>query len=390
MDLLTFYRLAIGTLAIGAGMTFWEHRSNPKRSKSLRILAGGFAMLAIGCTVVLFRGVVSAPIGSAIANLLVLSGYLLILGGVASLSGRRYRAVPACVLGGMLVVWATAGLMWHDAVWAYVSSVPIALVSALTAWEMIRCQAMKSLAARHIVVGASVIHALFYAFRATILPWWAAASGPEILAAASKVTIYEGVLYSVILPMALLKLIRDESHGQLLRESQTDYLTRLGNRRWFFEEGERVIGKSRGPVAVLAFDLDHFKAVNDLHGHETGDRVLKSFADIAQNELGPNVLLARIGGEEFAALLSGAEARRAQELGETVAQRFAKTISNRAASIGVPATVSIGLAQYESDVPALAEGLSAADRALYRAKALGGNRLELAQPAAPADQAISA
>ena len=134
---------------------------------------------------------------------------------------------------------------------------------------------------------------------------------------------------------------------------------------------------------MLAFDLDQFKSINDRYGHQTGDLVLKSFADIARGVLGPAVLLARIGGEEFAAVLAGNDARRAVALGEDVARRFAETLSSRVDSLGIPATVSIGLAQYEHDAPALAQGLSTADQALYRAKALGGNRLEVAQLAAP-------
>ena len=107
---------------------------------------------------------------------------------------------------------------------------------------------------------------------------------------------------------------------------------------------------------MLAFDLDQFKSINDRYGHQTGDLVLKSFADIARGVLGPAVLLARIGGEEFAAVLAGNDARRAVALGEDVARRFAETLSSRVDSLGIPATVSIGLAQYEHDAPALAQG----------------------------------
>ncbi|MNV84504.1 putative diguanylate cyclase YcdT [compost metagenome] len=106
--------------------------------------------------------------------------------------------------------------------------------------------------------------------------------------------------------------------------------------------------------------------------------MLKAFADIAQNVAGPSVLLARIGGEEFAALLTGDEARRAQALGEAVAQRFADTVSEQVDRSAIRATVSIGLARFDHNAPPLADSLAAADRALYRAKSLGGNRLELA------------
>jgi diguanylate cyclase (GGDEF)-like protein len=381
VDLLTLYLLAIGTLLASAGMTFWEHRTNPKRSKELRILAMGFATVAIGCAAALFRLDLPGAIGSAISNLIILTGYLLVLRGVASLSGRQYRASSAGLLIGMALVWGGGGAQWQDVIWNYVSSIPIAIASGMAAWAMLRCGAMKSLQSRYIVVVVTGIHALLYAARAFILPWLVTEYGQSIQLVASKITIYEGVLYSVILPMALLKLIREEIHGQLLWESQTDYLTRLGNRRWFFEEGARIINSRQrcGPVSVLAFDLDQFKAINDLYGHQTGDKVLRSFAEIARSVVGPDAILARTGGEEFAALLSGDEALRAKALGEAVARRFAETISNRVDNIGISATVSIGLAQFENEVPALVDGLAAADRALYRAKSFGGNRLELAQ-----------
>lgn len=386
VDLLTLYFIIIGTLLASAGLTFWEHRTHPNRSGSLRILAAGFATLALGCLVALFRGKLPSPLGSAVANLIVLSGYLLIMNGAASLSGRRYRAASIGLLIVMALIWLVAGDQREDLVWKYVSAFPIALVSGMTAWELMRCQPLKLLTPLRIATAAASLHALVYAARAFILPWWVAEHGPGMHLAASTLTMYEGVLYSIMLPMTLLKLIREETHGELLRESQTDYLTRLGNRRWFFEQGARIIdsGAGRGPIAVLAFDLDQFKAINDRHGHHAGDQVLKFFADSARSVLGADALLARLGGEEFAALLSGPDARRATVLGAAVAQHFAVTVVGRDDSLGISATVSVGLAQFEDRVPPLADALAAADRALYQAKALGGNRVELARAAASA------
>ncbi|KRC68192.1 diguanylate cyclase [Achromobacter sp. Root83] len=383
VDLLTLYFLAIGTLLASAGLTFWEQRANPQRSKELRTLAAGFATLAIGCAAALYRRDLPGALGSGISNLVILCGYLLILNGVASLDGRRYRRTPAAILVCMALAWAIGGTRWQDVMWTHVSSVPIALISGLTAWEMLRCKAMKALQARYIVVAATGIHAALYAARAFILPWLTIPSAQAVQSFTGKLTIYEGVLYSVILPMTLLKLIRDETHGQLRLESQTDYLTRLGNRRWFFEQGSRIIDRreGRGRVSILAFDLDQFKSINDRHGHQAGDKVLKSFAEIARDVMGPEAILARIGGEEFAALLWGDDAQRAQALGEAVAKRFAETMSGRTDGIGIPATVSIGLARFDQDVPAIMDGLAIADQALYRAKSLGGNRLELAPDA---------
>ncbi|CAB3655263.1 hypothetical protein LMG26690_00268 [Achromobacter animicus] len=377
VDLLTLYLLAVGTLLVSAGLMFWEQRANPTRSKELRILASGFATLALGCAAALYRRDLPGVSGAALSNLVILGGYLLVLNGVAALSGRRYVRTSLCVLIGMGLTWVIGGVRWLDVMWTYVSSIPIALVSGLTAWEVYRCQALKPRRSRYIVMAVAGVHTALYAGRAFILPWF---DSQPVLALAGKLTIYEGVLYSVVLPMTLLKLIRDETHRQLLLESQTDYLTRLGNRRWFVEQGARMLNgnEGRGAVSVLAFDLDHFKSVNDRYGHAAGDQVLKSFAETAREVLGHDTILARIGGEEFAALLWGDDAKGAHTLGKAMAERFAVTVSNRIDNIGIAATVSIGLARFNGDAPTIMDALAIADQALYRAKSLGGNRLEVA------------
>ena len=384
VDLVTFYLLAIGTLLASSGMTLWELRVHPERSRELKIFAAGYATLAMGCAVAAFRHYLPGASGAALSNLVIFCGYLLILHGAASLSGRQYRAAS---LGLLLVVafsWVIGGARWPTLVWDYVSAFPIAVVCGMTSRELFRRDGTKRLQSRRIAALVSGGHASFYAFRAFVLPWLAILCGQGILPVLAKITMYEGVLYSVILPMTLLRFIREEAHDRLLQESQTDFLTGLGNRRRFFEESTRVLRDNdfSRPVSLLAFDLDHFKKINDQYGHEAGDEVLKSFAKIARDAVGAETILARIGGEEFAALLPGYDGLHAKEVGEVVVARFAETISHRSGDVAVRGTVSIGLAQSCSEQITLAELLASADQALYSAKSLGGNRLELAQSGA--------
>ncbi|WP_321926478.1 GGDEF domain-containing protein [Paraburkholderia guartelaensis] len=379
VDLLTIYFLLIGTLLASSLMTLWEHRTHPARSKALRILAGGYATLAAGCAAVLVRADLPGVWGSALSNLVMMAGYLLVLHGVATLNGRHYRAGSFALLALIALTWATWGARHPQAMWYYASAFPIALVSAMTSRELLRGDGMKGGQSRHVATFVTGVHALFYVFRTFVLPLLGSRYGDGFVALASKITMYEGVLYSIILPMSLLKLIREETHGQLLRESQTDYLTRLGNRRWFFEEGERVVSEVEAsqPISLLAFDLDRFKAINDRYGHKTGDEVLKAFADIARSAMGSEAILARIGGEEFAALLPGHDRLRAKAVGEAIARRFAQTVAHKVEGVDIRATVSIGLAQHGYEASTLSDLLAAADAALYSAKSLGGNRLEM-------------
>lgn len=379
VDLITLYLLAIGTLLASCVMTLWERRSHPQRNKELVTLAAAWATLAIGCASASFRHLLPEVMGAALTNLIMMCGYLLILEGVAAFNGRRYRIASLALLVLIAFAWAVGGVRGEFAMWAYISALPIALVSALTARELFRSGALKALHAQRVAALVAGIHAAFYAARAFVLPWLAKWYGPDVVVLASQITMYEGVLYSVVLPMTLVRLVREETHNQLVRESQTDYLTGLGNRRRFFEEGERVLGEldASRTVSLLAFDLDQFKAINDRYGHETGDAVLKSFAATARGVLGGQAILARIGGEEFAALLPGLDGRAAQQAGEAVVARFAAGRSRGAGGVQIAATVSGGLAHSANVAPTLAQLLGAADEALYRAKSFGGNRLEL-------------
>lgn len=385
VDLLTLYFLAIGTLLASAAMTLWEHRTHPARSKELKILAAGYATLAVGCAAVIWRRELPGAWGSALSNMVMLCGYLLIAHGVATMNGRRYRLASALILLVQALAWIISGARWLEIMWMYLTAIPISLTAAMAARELLRGEGRQWGHARNIAVLVTGAHAALYAFRAAVLPWLAARYGDSILPMVSKITLYEGVLYSVVLPMTLLRLVREETHSQLLQESQTDYLTRLGNRRWFFEEGGRVLGRAgrHEPVSLLAFDLDHFKAINDRYGHKTGDEVLKSFSAIARGALGPlgpRALLARIGGEEFAALLPGLESAPAQAMGELIVRRFEQTaaLGIDGVGVGMRTTLSIGLACKDGDATTLTDLLAAADKALYRAKSLGGNRLERA------------
>jgi diguanylate cyclase (GGDEF)-like protein len=140
----------------------------------------------------------------------------------------------------------------------------------------------------------------------------------------------------------------------------------------------RRSGEAR-PVAVLLADLDHFKSINDSHGHAVGDSALRRFAEVASAKLGPADLFGRLGGEEFAVLLYDA----GREKALATAERIRLSFEAAAAEVDgrpVRGTVSIGMVTAEAgflDVPAL---LVRADEALYCAKERGRNRVEVAQP----------
>ena len=166
--------------------------------------------------------------------------------------------------------------------------------------------------------------------------------------------------------------------AMLLDMATTDSLTGLFNRRYFFEKGTTCLRSAvilRQPLSVLVIDVDHFKRVNDRHGHAAGDAVLQAVARRCRAALRKTDVLARIGGEEFAAILPGTTSDEALEIAERMRQDVAVLpVSVTVGDISV--TLSIGGTTAIGDEREFDEMLERADRALYVAKDLGRNRVQ--------------
>jgi len=176
-------------------------------------------------------------------------------------------------------------------------------------------------------------------------------------------------------------LRRAWDHEQLAaQEARTDMLTGSSNRRHFEEVALAEWGRCKRygrDAALLLFDLDHFKRVNDQYGHGIGDRVLRRVAALCRDEIRDIDTLARIGGEEFALLLPETDAAQAAILAERLRQRLVdERIDTGKGAISV--TASFGIAPLLNGDEEWRQALRRADAALYRAKAGGRNRVERA------------
>jgi diguanylate cyclase (GGDEF)-like protein/PAS domain S-box-containing protein len=168
---------------------------------------------------------------------------------------------------------------------------------------------------------------------------------------------------------------RKRMESELEHQATRDHLTGTYNRRAFdaaMRKAIRQAERSDNTFSLLLFDIDHFKAVNDQHGHDTGDIILKRLAALVGQTLRSTDLLARWGGEEFAILLQDTSAQGGTVFAERLRQQVAETRLN-----GLALTISMGIAEYRrSDSPEAL--LARADSALYRAKRAGRNRVGIA------------
>jgi diguanylate cyclase (GGDEF)-like protein len=258
-----------------------------------------------------------------------------------------------------------------DVAWFWISSLTIAGLNLFGVWLVLRGRRIAHLRVRPLLAAAFLAHAVVYSSRLVIL---LAIDGEGALRHTLAVaTMFEGVLYAVAVPALFIAAIREEREHQLVAASRTDFLTGLDNRRALAQKVRALAPQT--PHALLLADLDHFKRVNDSFGHEVGDEVLKLFARVAAAELPPGAIIARLGGEEFAAILPGTPDGTV-ETARRLAARFTEA-TRRLAALDAGLTVSIGLAALPAGADGLAGALRAADRALYRAKAGGRDRVEI-------------
>lgn len=189
------------------------------------------------------------------------------------------------------------------------------------------------------------------------------------------------VLEGLLIYRPLVNRIHRHS-GAMAEVASIDMLTGALNRHMFFKRLETETERSQTDgtsLTLLVFDLDHFKSVNDLYGHDVGDAALRHFAGIARDNLRKEDIFARIGGEEFAVLLP----RTAVDDATRVAEKIRRKLEDRplalpdgADAASLDLTISVGITDYDCGRDATVDALAIrADRALYRAKGQGRNRV---------------
>ncbi|MBS1192003.1 MAG: diguanylate cyclase [Rhodocyclaceae bacterium] len=173
--------------------------------------------------------------------------------------------------------------------------------------------------------------------------------------------------------------LREQLADELRRVAREDALTGLYSRSYLFEQGELEFKRRKrdeAPLSVLMMDLDHFKQINDSHGHGAGDEVLRRFGAICRGSFREVDIVGRIGGEEFMAILPTTGPREACLVAERIRGALeAESISVPSGNIGV--TLSIGVTEALAGDASFDQVVSRADMVLYEAKNAGRNRIRV-------------
>jgi diguanylate cyclase (GGDEF)-like protein len=377
-DLSTICAVSVFISATGGLLLLFSWVQN-RSSRELAMWGAGYLLTSVGVALVTLRGLIPDTLSIILANTLLAAGYGIMWGGARIFEGRRLSL--SLILGGA-AIWGAA-----CQIESFYASTPARVMLAsgtLTVYTLLIARELwyardKELISRWPMLVLVVVHAAFLASRILLvgaLPF--PLGGGHLHPVGIAVMAFEGLFAGFCLCFLRVNMAKERAELQQRRAALIDPLTGVANRRAFFELGEPLLARSIAggwPSALLLFDLDRFKQVNDSGGHQAGDRLLRTFGELAAASMRPSDVFARLGGEEFACLLPDVGMTQALQLAERVRRDF------EAIGFSCPpavATVSVGVAT-ASDDSTLNSLLAAADRALYRAKAKGRNCVEPAR-----------
>ncbi len=349
--------------------------SYPKSIRGLGLWSAAPALVFLSTLLFAGRGVIPDAVSVVAANFILLLGLSLFISGTERFFGLKssWRFwIAAVVAVTPILAWytlvdpsftarvITVSLLWSG----------MMLFLALLVWR----NGPEVFATRFttiVLMHAGVLLLRFFSA-------WLPLPGESLLDPSRIQTIYIVVnaLSTVALGMGLILMASDRLREELEHSASHDSLTNALTRRSFIAACEQELERCRrhgSPMALLMLDIDHFKHINDTHGHQMGDRVLIDFVARIQPLLRRPDGLGRFGGEEFVVLLPETNEEQALSVAERIRARV------EASGNGMPAiTVSIGVTTNRPDEYQVDPLLARADQALYKAKAEGRNRIAAA------------
>lgn len=375
IDLHTLFIVTVFISATAGLLLIFAWMQN-RRTTALALWGVGYLLGAAAAALLAAPALLPNAMGLWAGNTLLCTAYAIMWAGARSFEGRR---VPLLLVAAGPIIWIAA--FQFD---SFARSAPacIELVSAiLAAYALLAAREIwhakdRELISRWPTLAMVLLHAGFLLSRipfADVLAASAATGHPQ--SAFVPVIAFQALFVTLCLPFLRVAMSKERAELEQRKAALTDPLTGIANRRAFFDRGAPLLAwaqADRRSAALLLFDLDRFKEVNDTAGHQGGDRVLKAFCDLVGGAIGPRDLFGRLGGEEFGCLLADASMAQALQFAERLRGAFAAL---RMPGIDAQPTVSVGVAMAGEAGRTLPALLATADRALYRAKAEGRNRV---------------
>lgn len=361
-------------VAAGAILLAWYHG---RHSLGLRIWSTGLALGGTGALLIGLRGTISDLLSVAVGNILVVAGFATTWLSIKRFNTARYElGIVSAVVMGFAVIFVGSWLAGADqATRVVIASIFVGGLAMMAAWEVLAGARVEPLRARRPMAIAFFVLAMIFVGRGVMTYVHGPGKSVEALERIQQAALFGSTMCIIAINLCLLTLANERLRNRFERLASTDELTGIFNRRSLMETGDRLCRRAAAggtAACALMMDLDHFRSINRKYGHEGGDRALVAFAGFARDQLRPTDVFGRYGGEEFCALLVGADLAQA----ERVAERLRSGLADLPIDVGgrtFSITASIGVAPLiDGDFRAAVRD---ADAALYRAKELGRNRV---------------
>jgi len=377
LDIPTLMVMQSFAFAAGGIMLIFAWMQN-RAVPALAVWALASFLGAAGILSLMFGVTLRAPAFSAGGGVLLCTQSALMWKAARTIDGRP-AAWPLVFVGAAAIIGAGATPLLRDFAQSVGlgSAASYAAVAALSVWA----GRGDRLAARWPLVGFMGVHSLSLLFGcvATLTGYAGQDAVPPLMSPFGFI-YFESIIFTLGSAVFAVVWIKERNEAATLALARTDGLTGIANRAHFLEAAERALkrcSRDGAPAAVVMFDLDRFKSINDHFGHATGDTVLQRFSEMTCAVLRPQDLFGRLGGEEFALMMPGCGAEAAHARAERIRGQFAENC-RFVGGHAIKATVSAGVAASEMSGEPLAELLERADAALYEAKGDGRNRVKRA------------
>jgi diguanylate cyclase (GGDEF)-like protein len=343
------------------------------------LLVWGIAHLAgsVASAGLALRGQIPDAVSIGLSNTVMIAAYGLIWSGIRSFEGRAFR--PVATFAGA-ALWGVLCLVpaFYEAIGArIVVASTIAAIYTSHGALMLWPRGREPLPSRRPAALLLIVYAACYAIRvpATLLAPPTELRSP-LDSAWVTVLCLASMLFTLVVAFLFTALAKERAEHRQRVAALTDPLTGVANRRAFFGRAEALTATG-GPLTLVLFDLDHFKAINDSFGHGIGDTVLIAFCEVACTLLPPDALFGRLGGEEFGCLLVAREPKAVVAQVECVRQAFAAIRVADLPDLRLRASAGVACGSgIRFDVL-----MRRADAALYAAKRGGRDRIAVADVA---------
>lgn len=381
------FTLSLGFFLVAAMAAYMSrlHREEP----AIGFWSAGSLAIGMGALLLFLRPMLPLFVAIVVANVLTIAGAYLLYAGIATFDRRptflKTSMTASVVVGALLAYWTyvTPDYFYRVAL-VTGTLLPMAM---LTAVALLHPGGREHVAMRRVLGVMFCYLTLLSVYRIgdALLGYHPDRGNLFVNSTLQAIWFLSMLLVTFMACFDFLLMPGQRMQRRLQELARIDDLTGLLNRRAFNDRMQQEAGAAPGVTSVLVLDLDHFKQLNDHHGHAAGDAVLRQFSATVTAQLRHGDVCARYGGEEFSVLLPGIGAEAALAAAERI-RSAVQHMEVRFRDVVLKTTVSIGIAPMDGeDVEAC---LALADSALYQAKRLGRNRVEISasthEPRAPA------